>query len=609
MCGISGIINKNNKKVLKEEIKKINDLISHRGPDDEGFFFGDNFAFGHRRLAILDLSNDGHQPMHYLDKYTITYNGEIYNYLELREELIKEGYTFISNTDTEVILASYDKWGENCVNKFNGMWAFAIYNKEKNIIFCSRDRFGIKPFYYTEIDGKFIFGSEIKQLLPFFQINFVNTKVLMDYLILGYEEHTNETFFKNIYKLEQSHILIYDLETHIIQIKKYYDITKDYSKSNDKEKEAIEIYKKFFFESIKLRLRSDVKVGTCLSGGLDSSSIAAIASGFYNQISDKKFVAIHAKSMESYNDESLFARKVADHCDLDLKIVEPTFEDFKNSIDDIIETQEEPFGSPSIVMQYFVMKKAKDEQCTVMLDGQGGDETLLGYERYYPAYLKSLSFQKALTDLFLSIKNSKLTLKQLIGYILYFTNYKIRLFRLQKKYNFIKKEYINIISTDILKNSSESYLDIYQLQYSEIYFTQLPHLLKYEDKNSMIHSIETRLPFIDFKVLETALSLNNKFKIYQGWTKYILRKVVERILPKEIVWRKNKFGFEAPTATWIGMLENEMKKTIYSSILLSSILNKNFEFSKLDNKQKWKLFNIAKWERLYNIQIEQNDIK
>lgn len=183
MCGISGIINKYEKSVDKDEIQKINDLISHRGPDDEGFYFEKNFAFGHRRLSILDLSSDGHQPMHYLDKYTITYNGEIYNYLEIKEELLKDGYAFKSNTDTEVILASYDKWGENCVNKFNGMWAFAIYDKEKEIIFCSRDRFGIKPFYYTKIDDKFVFGSEIKQLLEFYEERYVNQSILMDYWV------------------------------------------------------------------------------------------------------------------------------------------------------------------------------------------------------------------------------------------------------------------------------------------------------------------------------------------------------------------------------------------------------------------------------------------
>jgi asparagine synthase (glutamine-hydrolysing) len=222
MCGISGIINKNGLKVKPEDIQNINDLISHRGPDDEGFYFEKNFAFGHRRLSILDLSSDGHQPMEYLNKYTITYNGEVYNYLEIKNELSKEGYKFHSHTDTEVILASYDKWGEECVNKFNGMWAFAIYDKEKELIFCSRDRFGIKPFYYTEIDDKLVFGSEIKQLLTFQKKKVANKRILIDFIVTSIQDNTNETFFENIYKLEQSHNLIYDLKNNTYQIKKYY---------------------------------------------------------------------------------------------------------------------------------------------------------------------------------------------------------------------------------------------------------------------------------------------------------------------------------------------------------------------------------------------------
>ncbi|MBL0703039.1 MAG: asparagine synthase (glutamine-hydrolyzing) [Sulfurospirillum sp.] len=264
MCGISGIINKYKSEVDKKEIKNINDLISHRGPDDEGFFYENNFAFAHRRLSILDLSDNGHQPMHYLDKkYTITYNGEIYNYLELKEELLGCGYLFNSHTDTEIILASYHEWGRRCVDKFNGMWAFAIYDKEKQIIFCSRDRFGIKPFYYTEIDNKFIFGSEIKQLLEFYPQRYINKNILIDYLIIGYEEHTNETFFQNIYKLEQSHNLTYNLNTNTYKTEKFYNLEKNNKKLT--ETQSIELYEQRLKDAITLRLRSDVKVGTCLS--------------------------------------------------------------------------------------------------------------------------------------------------------------------------------------------------------------------------------------------------------------------------------------------------------------------------------------------------------
>ncbi len=605
MCGISGIINKYEKSVNQDEIQKINDLISHRGPDDEGFYFEKNFAFGHRRLSILDLSSDGHQPMHYLDKYTITYNGEVYNYLEIREELIKYGYKFSSQTDTEVILASYDKWGEECVNKFNGMWAFAIYDKEKEIIFCSRDRFGIKPFYYTEIDSKFIFGSEIKQLLEFYDERYVNKKILMDYLVIGIEEHTNETFFENIYKLEQSHNLIYNLKNDTYNIKKYYDIKKYNKIEKLSLQESIKLYKEKLIESIKLRLRSDVTIGSCLSGGLDSSAISSLSSQLLNnENSSNKFNAIHAQSLEKDGDESSYARQVSDFCNLNLVNIQPTIEEFVNNIEEVIYTQEEPFGSPSIFMQFFVMKKAKEIGCKVMLDGQGGDETLLGYEKYFPAYLLSLNFIELSKSIYYIKKRSKLSIKSLILYYLYFTKAKVRLSRLKGKVKFLKNEYIEMINSNLVHNISSKYKNISELQYNEIYKVQMPHLLKYEDKNSMRNSIEARLPFIDYRLLETAFSLNNSYKIYKGWTKYILRKSIENILPKEVVWRTNKLGFEAPNKSWLDSIEKEIHQSISNSKILNKIMDKKPIIKNLDNFLKWRLYNIAKWEEIYDVKIK-----
>jgi len=604
MCGISGIINKKatSRNLLEREIKKMNSLIIHRGPDDEGYYFGNNFAFGHRRLAILDLSKAGRQPMKYKGKngeYIIVYNGEIYNFLELKEELIRKGYKFKTNTDTEVILASYDWWGENCVSRFNGMWAFAIYDKKKDIIFCSRDRYGIKPFYYMELNDKFIFGSEIKQLLIFNVNRYVNARVLMDYLIIGLEDHTNETFFKGIYKLEQSCNLIYDLRKHKYEIRRYYDLHRDKAIGYLSLKDAVELYKERFLNSIKLRIRSDVKVGTCLSGGLDSSSIA----GYVAKNLGMKLAAVHAKSIESMNDESYYAKKVARKCDLDLKVVEPTLNDFVEHIDKVVYTLEEPFASPSVFMQYFVMKKAKDNGCKVMLDGQGGDETLLGYERYYPAYLINLGFFDMIREFYRAAENSRLSKIQLLKYILYFTIPKIRLEVLKFKFSFVRKEYFDLISYDILVKLSSMYRDIYNLQYYEIYKTQLPHLLKYEDKNSMAHSVEARLPFLDYNLVKISVSFDFKLKIRNGWTKYILRKSVENVLPRDVVWRKHKFGFEAPTNMWINAIKDDMIRKINESEVLNTILKKNINFRSLDNRSLWKLFVISKWEDIYDIKL------
>lgn len=603
MCGISGIINNNGKPVDKNEIKKINDLIAHRGPDDEGFYFEKNFAFGHRRLSIIDLSSDGHQPMHYLDKYVITYNGEVYNYLEIKEELQKEGYRFHSHTDTEVILASYDKWGEECVNRFNGMWSFALYDKEKNIIFCSRDRFGVKPFYYTQVDGKFVFASEIKQLLEFYKEIVVNKTILIDYLLYGLEEHTNETFFKDIYKLEQSHNLIYYIKNSSFEIKRYFDIEFNEELNTLSEKESIELIKNKLKNAIDLRLRSDVKVGTCLSGGLDSSSIAAIASKKYFEATNEKFVAIHAKSVEQKTDESKFAKEVAAHCNLDIVVVEPQLDDITQNIEEVVYTQEEPFGGPSVFMQYFVMKKARENGCVVMLDGQGGDETLFGYEGYLSFYFASLLSKFRLFKYYQEIKNLttfKVSKKRVLRDSL------IVLFRNELSFleKFIrnKKAFLKAENDRKRLNHIFEFKDFKNFQKREIIVRNLPHLLRYEDKNSMRNSVETRLPFVDYQFVLSAISINDSLKFKKGFLKYLLRKIIEPILPESIVWRINKFGFEAPTDMWIDGHKNEMIATIKNS----EIINQTIELKHniYNNKSLlWKMYNVAVWEKVFKVKI------
>lgn len=600
MCGISGIVNKENESVERNSIKKINDLISHRGPDDEGFFFGKNFAFGHRRLSILDLSSDGHQPMSFKDKFTITYNGEIYNFIEIREELTNYGYSFKSNSDTEVILASYDKWGEDCVKRFNGMWAFAIHDKVKNIIFASRDRFGIKPFYFSEVDGQFVFGSEIKQLLEFHKKRFANKDIILDYLVNGLVEHTSRTFYKGVFKLPQSNNLLYDLSDHSYEITPYYkiDISKKYE--NDSEEQSIDKFRELFQDSIKLRLRSDVKVGTCLSGGLDSSSVASIAAELYSSEGSSQFTAIHAKSTEAKTDESYYANVVADKCNLDLHITEPGYDDFINSLEQVVFTQEEPFGSPSIFMQYYVMEKAKEIGCTVMLDGQGGDETLFGYERYYAVYfasllrkIKLLSFVKEFIKLE-SIKTPKWKILRSIIMILHGNV-------LSRVHSTIKKKKLCIKSNEKI-NSLNSFLTFKKFQVREIMLKNLPALLRYEDKNSMRHSIETRLPFIDYRCVNLCTSLNDRYKFKNGFLKYILRKSINDRLPEEIVWRKNKFGFEAPTDTWLKKHKSSMLKDIKQSKILNSLCDiEKVSFS--DNFTFWRFYNVFLWEKVFKVEL------
>ena len=598
MCGIGGIINKNNKSVEELLIHQMTDIIAHRGPDSSGSYLYKNIAFGHRRLSILDLSSSGHQPMKYLDDLVITYNGEIYNFIEIREELIQKGYIFDSNSDTEVILKAYHCWGKTCVNYFNGMWSFSILDIKQKIIFCSRDRFGVKPFYYIEKNDLFAFGSEISQLLTFLPNKILNKKVALDYLISGIEECSNETFFKDIYLLKGGHNLVFDLQTNSYEIERYYNL-----KLSAQKNTSVDDYIQELKRSITLRLRSDVKVGTCLSGGIDSSTISSFASTIY-QNSNEKFMAIHAKSSEYKTDESEFAKIVSKIANINLNFVEPSYSDFKSNILSIIKIQQEPFGSLSIIMQYFVFKKAKELGCIVMLDGQGGDETLLGYERYYPAIVKSKKGIAKLKALLQSSKNSRLSLIDTIKYQYYFSNYKLRLKRLKYKNSFYKSEIINEYESEELRIISESYNDISILQKNEIVSSQLPHLLKYEDRNSMANSIESRLPFLDYKLVELSLNTNNSLKIKDGWTKFILRKAAETILPKEIVWRKNKLGFNAPEKTWTKEFENEMIKEIQQSEILNNFIDfKKLYFKNLDLRTKWRLYNFSAWEKEFKVKL------
>jgi asparagine synthase (glutamine-hydrolysing) len=604
MCGISGIINKAGRPIELVEIKKINDLVHHRGPDGEGFYFHSCLALGHRRLSIIDISPRGHQPMGYLGKYQITYNGEIYNYLEIRELLKNKGYTFFTESDTEVILAAYDYWGNECLNYFNGMWAFCIHNVSSNELFIARDRFGVKPLYFCENSSIFKFGSEIKQLLVDENTNKLNESILLEYMLTKYDNHNSQTYFLNVQSLQPSHFMIYDLENHTWIINRYYTLKPDENVKNLSCQDINDSFKNLFIDSIKLRLRSDVIVGTCLSGGLDSSAISSIASSIYRQKNNEKLIAINAASTDRHNDESELAQIVSDYCDINLVKIKPTYDDFVTKIDELIYTHEEPFGSPSMFMGYYVFKKAKELNCKVMLNGQGADEILLGYERYFGSALKMNKPFLFFKELFAQSANSKLSLFRIVTNFIYFRFSFVRINYLKKR-SFLKEEYKNIKYFDVVKKSCASFSDSLKLQTIEIAELQLPHLLRYEDRNSMKHSIETRLPFLDYRLVEFCIAIPLKFKIFDGWTKYILRRNLFGILPKEIIWRKNKIGFEPPTS-WISMYSSEMFIEVINSNLLKHYcdmdkLKRNY--NKLGDWDKWMYFIIARWEKVFKIVI------
>jgi len=599
MCGIAGIIHRTNRKVEEASMLKMLDCIRHRGPDGQGMYFYNNLALGHRRLSIIDVSEAGAEPMHWNDILTITFNGEIYNYIELREELKKQGYQFFTDSDTEVLLASYNFWGEDCVSHFNGMWSFAILDKRKNKLFCSRDRFGIKPFYYYFDENVFVFSSEIKQILEIKPIKKVNEKILLDFLATNMTEHTHETFFNNIYKLPGSHSLVYDLQENTFRISKYYELKyhEEYSKLTIED--SIELFKTEFARSVKWRLRSDVKVGTCLSGGLDSSYISAVASGQYRKESNEKFTAITAEAVEEKENEIKYAQQVVSHLDLDWHVTTPTITDFNSALDQVIYTQEEPFKTTSVYMQYFVMKEAHKAKVKVLLDGQGSDEILLGYIRYIASQLSSLNTMKKIQGILNANRKYGVSVNEIIRHYLYFSNFYVRKFRIKTRTSLLKSKFRESIDFSVIKQLSQSQHDVFALQNMEIFRTQIPTLLNWEDKNSMAFSVETRLPFLDYQLVETCLSINNNYKIVDGWSKYLLRKNMEPVLPESITWRRKKIGFNAPVNKWLPD-QAMILKEINDSELIRSLYSGPIQ-KLADRNIEWRLYNIAKWQKLFNI--------
>lgn len=603
MCGISLAVKKNNDLNLEVIVNEMNDKILHRGPDGGSVWTNEKVGIGHRRLSIIDLSEAGAQPMSYMNRYKIVYNGEIYNYIELKEELKNLGYSFSNQTDTEVIMAAYHEWKEKAVNRFNGMWAFVLYDTQEEVLFCSRDRFGIKPFYYYENEKGLFAGSELRQLIDFLPSKKANLQVLLDFIVLDYMEHNEFTFFKDIKKLQPGHNLIYNLTKQSYTIKKYYTLKVNPSYTQLSEEEVKRTFQQLMKNSVHLRLRSDVTVGSCLSGGIDSSLITSLAANDYHQQNeDERFIALTARSSQKSNDETPYAKLVVDTLGLNWQLMDLDEEDFLQKIDNVITTQEEPFRSPSIFMQYDIMCQSKKIGCKVLLDGQGGDETFLGYERYYISYLKNLNLTQQLVEVKNIVKHSKLTHKSLVSYFAYFNFAFLRKWNLKRKFSFLQKNFLKQVNWSIIHEQNRNLRHTHKMQTGEIMKYNIPELLRYEDKNSMSQSIETRVPFLDYRLVEFAISISPKFKIQEGWTKYLLRELLSGLLPREISWRTHKVGFEPPNEVWLNnkpFFEEEIKQ---SKILNHLIKDQNIFSAQTDN-MTWKLFNIARWEKLFNVEI------
>lgn len=547
MCGICGIVNLNHQPVKEADLKSMMLKIKHRGPNDEGVFQHENMGFGFVRLSIIDLSSAGHQPMQdESGRYTIVFNGEIFNYIELREELVKQGQKFHSQTDTEVLLNMYINYGAACLNKLNGMFAFAIHDKETNRIFAARDRFGVKPFYYAMTETGFVFASEIPAILEVYgKENKANHSVIFDYLAFNRTDHTENTFFEGIKKLQHGHCV--EIQDGKVNIQKWYDLKSKISN----QKGDIAYYKSLLTDAVRIRLRSDVPVGVCLSGGLDSSAITSIIASELNNPAVNTFSAVYTPDKQA--DESKFINLYKPLL-TNMHAVVPDADKLLEQLDYFIRIHAEPIPSTSPFAQYCVMELAQ-KHVTVTLDGQGADEQLGGYHYFFGFYFKDLLTGFKWKTLFREIKDYLKIHKSLYGIKTMF--YFLLPNALKTKAGvdnrgFLDKRFVKKV---LETNRSVIVHDLYAsenlksalLNHFEF---KLEHLLKWNDRNSMAFSVESRTPFLDYRLVEYTLSIEPEFIIKNGVTKSILRESLKGVLPEEIRNRQDKVGFATPQDEW-----------------------------------------------------------
>lgn len=622
MCGICGWLNLK-RKLDSHIILKMNNIAKYRGPDDEGYIsiakgkrhslsgmdscklieydskiqeyvpeHNDDFLFlGHRRLSIIDLSPAGHQPMSDTSNcISITFNGEIYNYEELRAELKKKGHIFDTETDTEVILKSYVEWGEECVSHFNGMWGFAIWDEKNNKLFCSRDRLGAKPFYYSISDDEFIFSSEIKQLCQNPNIKRVlNESIAVTQIMWGISDFSEDTLIKDIKMLPGGYNIVIQLDDKCQKIKEinkyqYWDI--DVSRKDIVDDNSIfEVLE----DAIHLRTRSDAPIGVMLSGGLDSSCIVAEIAEYYDkQGKERKELHTYTSCYENFKegDEAKFAEIVNKHCGVSQNLIFPDAQDTLKEYEEMIWHTEGSVGLGALG-SYLLLQEIAQTGTKVLINGQGADETQFGYERYYAWYFKDILKSGRIIAMVSAFKdgkhNSRLSAKMLIQYYFYFSFFTIRkrycLKRMKPYITDVVREEFNT-NSKIKKYIKQSNME--ELQYNEIRNTQLTHILRMDDRLYMSQSMESRVPFIDYRYVEKAVRVPEERKIQKGFTKYLLRKHYESKLPEDIIWRKNKMGWPSPKERWANKFDDQR---IYQ-IFVTAKTRKFFDVDKLDKLYK-----------------------
>jgi asparagine synthase (glutamine-hydrolysing) len=630
MCGIFGIWHTDGRMVDLAALRRATTSLQHRGPDDEGYLLvdsrsgrtvlcgGDNtrselglpsiaeftgvigerfdLALGFRRLAILDLSPAGHQPMPSADGTCwLIFNGEVYNYLELRSELVSHGHVFKTGTDSEVILAAYRQWGAECVRRFNGMWAFAIWDGAKRQLLVSRDRFGVKPLYTVSgQDGTFAFASEIKAMLMAGIVSFrPSAHAVASYVAEGvFPDHgRGDTFFEGVQELPGGYSAL--VSSRGRSAGRYWSLPTRSVSPALSPGEAESRYSEMFTDAVRLRLRADVPVGTCLSGGLDSSSIVAVAGELMqteHAVSlerlgehQQTFSAVY--SSDGRWNERAYIERVVERVGAAGNYVEPTVERLWDDLERLVWHQDEPFQSTSIFAQWCVMELAHKRGVTVLLDGQGADEVLGGYSPY-AVWLGQLlragrvvqsTREAAAVRSVTGLNPLPLLARGVAGQLPAPILRRLRGSRVRRAVvsSGLKQELGERLQADTAA-SGEAYEGIADLNShleQLVLEDSLPALLRYEDRNSMAFSIESRVPFLDYRLVEYVFTQASHLRIREGWTKWIQRAAMEKKLPAEVVWRRDKVGFETPEKEWFRTGKQRLLDILHSKSAASDYLD------------------------------------
>ena len=659
MCGIAGIFSPGGKPIDSRLLVRMTNSLRHRGPDDEGYILAQtasataqpfrgsdtisaithpgindrailgrnsNLGLGWRRLSIIDLSPTGHQPMSNADQSIwIVFNGEIYNYVELRKELSAQGFVFRTQSDTEAIIHAYAAWGQDCVNHLNGMWAFSLYDALNKQLFCARDRFGIKPFYYSWDGTTFSFASEIKALLESDAIKrSANKEMVYDYLAHRILDHTDQTFFESVVQLRPGHWLQADLSG--LKTYQYYTLAFNPELGHFEETEArryAEEFRERFTDSLRLHLRTDVTLGSCLSGGLDSSSIVCTSNQliFGNEGVSRAIVGDRQKTFTAtYGDarfsEDRFVQSVIRQTHANPFFIEPTSQGLLSELPAFLRAHDEPVISTSMYAQWNVMKLASQQNVKVLLDGQGGDELLGGYRWHLPIYHGQMLKEFRLGDLYRELSATRDTTGLSFMSLAAPVALKVAKALVPPSFRGSLLDVSAYLGPDFAKKRTvrtnvflKSDFSLQQRLWEEETKFNLQQLLHYEDRNSMAFSIEARVPFIEHRLIEFVMKVPAVYKIHDGWSKHLLRTAMDGVLPPDIQWRKDKMGFVTPEETWIRDLRAPFVDLIRREPLRSErfINMKKFidQFDHgtfpLSTSDVWRFLNLELWMRAFNV--------